>query len=46
VGETYQGCNNELPRRKDKEDDLAFARHCHQTAKTMIQGSHKRGLHL
>ena len=40
------GCNNDLPRRKDKEDDLAFARHCHQTAKTMIQGSHKRGLHL
>lgn len=39
-------CNNELPRRKDKEDDLAFARRCHQTAKTMIQGSHKRGLHL
>ena len=40
------GCNNDLPRRKDKEDDLAFARRCHQTAKTMIQGSHKRGLHL
>jgi len=40
------GCNNELPRRKDKEDDLAFARRCHQAAKTMIQGSHKRGLHL
>ena len=40
------GCDNELPRRKDKEDDLAFARRCHQAAKTMIQGSHKRGLHL
>jgi len=40
------GCNNELPRRKDKEDDLAFARRCHQAAKTMIQGRHKRGLHL
>ena len=39
------GCNNELPRRKDKEDDLAFARRCHQAAKTMIQGSHKRGIH-
>ena len=30
----------------DKEDDLAFARRCHQTAKVMILGSHKRGLHL
>ena len=40
------GCNNELPRRKDKEDDLAFARRCHQAAKVMILGSHKRGLHL
>lgn len=39
------GCNNELPRRKDNEDDLAFARRCHQAAKTMIQGSHKRGYH-
>lgn len=43
MGETYQGCNNELPRRKDKEDDLAFARRCHQAAKVMILGSHKRG---
>ena len=40
------GCNNDLPRRKDKEDDLAFARRCHQAAKVMILGSHKRGLHL
>ena len=39
------GCDNELPRRKDKEDDLAFARRCHQAAKTMIQSSHKRGIH-
>ena len=39
------GCNNELPRRKDKEDDLAFARRCHQAAKTMILSSHKRGYH-
>ena len=37
------GCNNELPHRKDKKDDLAFARRCHQAAKTMILSSHKRG---
>ena len=40
------GCgNNDLPHRKDDEDDLAFARRCHQAAKTMILGSHKRGYH-
>lgn len=37
------GCNNELPRRKNDEDDKAFARRCHQTAKAMIQSSRKRG---
>lgn len=32
------GCsNNDLPHRKDDEDDLAFARRCHQAAKTMIR---------
>ena len=39
------GCGNELPRKKDDEDDLAFARRCHQAAKTMVLGSHKRGYH-
>ena len=39
------GCNTELPPRKAYEDALAFARRCHQAAKTMIQGSHKRGYH-
>jgi len=40
------GCsNNDLPHRKDGEDDLAFARRCHQAAKTMILSSHKRGYH-
>ena len=40
------GCDNELPRNKDDEDDLAFALRCHQAAKAMIQGRHKRGLQL
>ena len=40
------GCsNNDLPHRKNDEDDLAFARRCHQAAKTMILSSHKRGYH-
>ena len=39
------GCDNELPRKKDDEDDLAFARRCHQVAKTIILSSHKRGIH-
>ena len=40
------GCsNNDLPHRKDDEDDLAFARRCHQAAKAMILSSHKRGYH-
>ncbi|MBQ3699908.1 MAG: hypothetical protein II886_08370, partial [Prevotella sp.] len=26
--------NNELPKKKDDEDELAFARRCHQAAKT------------
>ena len=29
------GSNNELPRKKDEEDDLTFARKCHQVAKTV-----------
>ena len=40
------GCDNELPRNKDDKDDLAFALRCHQAAKAMIQGRHKRGLQL
>lgn len=40
------GTDNELPRKKNDEDDLAFARRCHQIAKAMIQGYRKRGLHL
>jgi hypothetical protein len=40
------GCsNNDLPHRKDDEDDLSFARRCHQAAKAMILSSHKRGYH-
>lgn len=40
------GCsNNDLPHRKNDEEDLAFARRCHQAAKTMILSSHKRGYH-
>ena len=40
------GCsNNDLPHRKDDEDDLAFARRCHQAAKTLILSSNKRGYH-
>lgn len=39
------GCDNDLPRKKDDEDDLAFARRCHQSAKTMIFSSYKRGIH-
>ena len=38
------GTNNELPRKKSDEDDLAFAHRCHQTAKTMIKRNHKRGI--
>ena len=30
------GGNNELPKKKDDEDELAFARRCHQMAKTMF----------
>ena len=29
------GGNNELPKKKDNEDDLSFARRCHQMAKAM-----------
>ena len=29
------GGNNELPKKKDNEDELSFARRCHQMAKTM-----------
>ena len=29
------GSNNELPRKKDEEDNLTFARRCHQAAKTV-----------
>jgi hypothetical protein len=30
------GGNNELPKRKDDEDELAFAKRCHQVAKAMF----------
>ena len=38
VAETCDGGggNNELPKKKDDEDELAFARRCHQMAKTMF----------
>ena len=29
------GGNNELPKKKDNEDELSFARRCHQMAKIM-----------
>ena len=29
------GGNNELPKKKDNEDELSFARRCHQMAKAM-----------
>jgi hypothetical protein len=29
------GGNNELPKKKDNEDELSFARRCHQMAKVM-----------
>ena len=37
ISESYGGGggNNELPKKKDNEDDLSFARRCHQMAKAM-----------
>ena len=37
ISESYGGGggNNELPKKKDNEDELSFARRCHQTAKVM-----------
>ena len=37
ISESYGGGggNNELPRKKDNEDELSFARRCHQIAQTM-----------
>lgn len=48
ISQSYSGggCENELPRRKNDEDDKAFARRCHNAAKKMIFSSRKRGLHL
>ena len=37
ISESYGGGggNNELPKKKDNEDDLSFARRCHQMTKAM-----------
>ncbi len=32
---TISESNNELPKKKDNEDELSFARRCHQMAKIM-----------
>jgi len=37
------GGNNELPKKKDNEDDLSFARRCHQMAKIMHAPRYKYG---
>ena len=37
IAETCDGGgNNELPKKKDDEDELAFAKRCHQVAKAMF----------
>ena len=37
------GGNNELPKKKDNEDELSFARRCHQMAKIMHAPRYKYG---
>ena len=37
------GSNNELPKKKDNEDELSFARRCHQMAKIMHAPRYKYG---
>ena len=45
ISESYGGGggNNELPKKKDNEDDLSFARRCHQMAKIMHAPRYKYG---
>jgi hypothetical protein len=35
------GGNNELPKKKDDEDELSFAKRCHQMAKAMFTPKYK-----
>ena len=45
ISESYGGGggNNELPKKKDNEDELSFARRCHQMAKAMHAPRYKYG---